>query len=189
MQGFWVQSLVRELRCYELWGQKPKHKKQKQYCNKFNTDFKNGPFFKNLKKTPQLPHWVIVRIKWVNKYKHLLSTGHRVVFVWLYLLIYFFSSSRFVALPWWLRWWRICLQCRRPGFDSWVGKIPWRREWQPTPVFLPGEFHERRNLEGYSPWGHKEPDTTEWLTQIRFIGSVNIGGVDENVSLSTHRSH
>ena len=41
------------------------------------------------------------------------------------------------GLPWWLRWWRICLQCRRPGFDPWVGKIPWRREWQPTPVFLP----------------------------------------------------
>ena len=79
VQGFWVQSLVRELRCYELWGKKTKHKKQKQYCNKFNIDFKNCPFFKNLKKTPQLPHWVIVRIKWVNKYKHLLSTGHRVV--------------------------------------------------------------------------------------------------------------
>ena len=39
-----------------------------------------------------------------------------------------------------LRWWRICLQYWRPGFDSWVGKIPWRREWQPTSVFLPGEF-------------------------------------------------
>ena len=36
------------------------------------------------------------------------------------------------------------------GFDSWAGKIPWRRKWQPTPVFLPGEFHGQRNLEGYS---------------------------------------
>ena len=46
---------------------------------------------------------------------------------------------------------------RRCGFNPWVGKIPWRREWQPTPVFLPGQ----RNLVGYSPWGRKESDTTE----------------------------
>ena len=45
--------------------------------------------------------------------------------------------------------------CRRPGFDSWVGKIPWRREWLPTPVLLPGETHGQRSLAGYSPWGHK----------------------------------
>ena len=49
--------------------------------------------------------------------------------------------SYFGGLPWWLSWWRICFQCRKPGFESWVGKIPWRREWQPTPVFWPGEFH------------------------------------------------
>ena len=55
-------------------------------------------------------------------------------------------------------------QCRRPGFDPQVGKIPWRREWQPTPVFLPGEFHGQRTLEGYNPWGHKESDTTEQPT-------------------------
>ena len=68
------------------------------------------------------------------------------------------------GLPWWLRWQRICLQCRRHGFDPWVGKIPWRREWQPTPVFLPGELHGQRSLAGYSPWGRKESDTTERLT-------------------------
>ena len=50
-----------------------------------------------------------------------------------------------------------------PGSDPWVGKIPWRRKWQPTPVFLPGEFHGQRNLTGYSLWGHKELDTTEQL--------------------------
>ena len=44
-------------------------------------------------------------------------------------------------------------QCRRPGLDPWVGKIPWRRKWQPTPVFLPGEFHGWRSLVGYSPRG------------------------------------
>ena len=41
---------------------------------------------------------------------------------------------------------------------------PWRREWLPTPVFLPGEFRGQRSLEGYSPWRHKELDVTERLT-------------------------
>ena len=56
---------------------------------------------------------------------------------------------------------KICLQCRRPGFNPWVKKIPWRREWLLTPVFLSGEFHGQRSLAGYSPWGCKELDTTE----------------------------
>ena len=55
------------------------------------------------------------------------------------------------------------LQCGIPEFDPWVGKIPWRREWLPTPVFLPGEFHGQRTL-AYSPWGRKEPDRTVQLT-------------------------
>ena len=46
-------------------------------------------------------------------------------------------------------------------FDPWVRKIPWRREWLPTLVFLPGEFHGQRSPVGYSPWGHKESDMTE----------------------------
>ena len=53
------------------------------------------------------------------------------------------------------------LQFVRPGFDPWVGKIPWRREWIPIPVFLAGEFHGQRGPAGYSPWGHREADTTE----------------------------
>ena len=57
----------------------------------------------------------------------------------------------------------VCLQCGRPGFDPWVGKIPWRRKWQPTPVLLPGKFHGPRSLVGYSPWGHKQLDTPERL--------------------------
>ena len=52
---------------------------------------------------------------------------------------------------------------RRPGSDPWVGKVSWRREWQPTPVFLPGEFHGQRSLVGYSPWGHTELDMTEQI--------------------------
>ena len=52
---------------------------------------------------------------------------------------------------------------RRRRFDPWVGKIPWRRRWQPTPGFLPGESHEQRSLVDYAPWGQKESDTTEQL--------------------------
>ena len=54
----------------------------------------------------------------------------------------------------------------RPGFSFWFGKIPWRREWLPIPVFLPEKAHGQRNLVGYSPWGRKESDTTEQLTLV-----------------------
>ena len=53
------------------------------------------------------------------------------------------------------------IRCRS---ESWVGKIPWRRAWRPTPVFSPGESHAQRSLEGYSPKGHKESNMTERLT-------------------------
>ena len=53
---------------------------------------------------------------------------------------------------------------QRTWFDPWVGKIPRRREWLPTPALLPGEFHGQRRLAGYNPWGHEELDTTEQLT-------------------------
>ena len=62
----------------------------------------------------------------------------------------------------------ICLQCGRPRFNPWVGKIPWRRVWQSTPVFLPGKSHGQRTLAGYSPWGRKESDTTE---RLHFLSS------------------
>ena len=52
-------------------------------------------------------------------------------------------------------------RCKRCGFNPWVGEIPWRREWQSIPVFLPGEFHGQRSLAGYGPWGCKESDMTE----------------------------
>ena len=54
-----------------------------------------------------------------------------------------------------------CRRHKRFGFDPWIRKIPWRRAWQPTPVFLPGESNGQRSLAGYSPWGCKELDTTE----------------------------
>ena len=54
-------------------------------------------------------------------------------------------------------------QCRRPGFDPWVWKIPWRRKWQPTPVVSPGKPRGWRSLVSYSSWGHRETDTPERL--------------------------
>ena len=47
-------------------------------------------------------------------------------------------------------------RCKRPGFYPWVGKIPWKRAWQPPPVILPGESYRERSLAGYSPQGRKE---------------------------------
>ena len=54
-----------------------------------------------------------------------------------------------------------CRRHKRCGFHLWVGKIPWRRKWRPTPVFLPGTSRGRRSLEASSPWGRRESDTTE----------------------------
>ena len=58
----------------------------------------------------------------------------------------------------WLSRQRICLQYRRPEFDSWVGKILWRRKWQPIPLFSPGDSRGQRSLAGYSPWDRKSQD-------------------------------
>ena len=53
-----------------------------------------------------------------------------------------------------------CRGLKRCGFDPWVRKIPWRRKWQPTPVFLPGKFHAQRSPVGHSAWDGEESDTT-----------------------------
>jgi len=60
----------------------------------------------------------------------------------------------------WLKGKKICLPSRRHGFDPWVRKVPWRRKWHPTPVFLSGKSHGRSSLAGYSPQGDEELDTT-----------------------------
>ena len=71
-------------------------------------------------------------------------------------------------------------------FDPWVGKVPWRRQWKPTPTFLPGESHGQRSLVGYSPWGRKESDTTErtarksLLEYIGFSSSVQFSSVAQS---------
>ena len=59
---------------------------------------------------------------------------------------------------------RVCLPRRKCGFHFWVGKIPMRRNWQPTLVVLPGKSHGQRSLVGYSSWDCKESDMTELLT-------------------------
>ena len=61
------------------------------------------------------------------------------------------------------------------GVHPWVRKIPWRRKWQPTPVFLPGKSHGQRSLVGYSPWGRKESDMTEAdLACATHIGTIGL---------------
>ena len=66
-----------------------------------------------------------------------------------------------------------CRRCKRSRLDPWVRKIPWRRAWPPTPVFLPGESHGQRSLAGYSPWGRKELDMTE-ATHAHVIYQLNL---------------
>ena len=66
-------------------------------------------------------------------------------------------------LPWWLRRKRIHLQCGRPEFDPWFGKIPWRRAWQLTPVFLPGESPWAEEGGGLQSMDCKPVDMTEQL--------------------------
>ena len=78
---------------------------------------------------------------------------------------------------------RLGLQCRRLRLDPWVRKIPWRRKWQPTPVFLPGESSGQRNLEGYSPWGRKESDSTERLTLTHSTGIENSLAVSREIEV------
>ena len=73
---------------------------------------------------------------------------------------------------------KTCLQCRRLRFDPWVGKILWKRAWQSTPVFLPGEPHGQRSLVGYSSWGHKELDMAEQLTALLLHSDPSLGQED-----------
>ena len=75
-----------------------------------------------------------------------------------FVTVFYYLYLKNTGVPWWLRRWRIRLQCGRPGFNPWVGKIPWKRTWQPTPVFLPGE----------SPW-------TEEPGRLQSMGSQRVG--------------
>ena len=88
-------------------------------------------------------------------------------------------------------------QGRKRGFNSWVGKLPWRRKWQPTRVFLPGKSHGQRSLVGYSPWGRKRvghdrvhTHPTYYLSQgtwppcitwLKILSSENFVGLYETI--------
>ena len=71
-----------------------------------------------------------------------------------------------------------CRRHRRCGFDPWIGKIPWRRKWQPIPVFLPGKCQGQRSLAGYSPWGCKESDMPEHIHTLGVLLSLIRKGGD-----------
>ena len=71
---------------------------------------------------------------------------------------YISTPLLFMALP------QVALVVKNLPASACIVKAPWRRAWQPIPVFLPGESHGQRSLVGYSPWGHKELDTTEQFT-------------------------
>ena len=75
-------------------------------------------------------------------------------------------------LPRWLRGKESACQCRRHRFDPWVGKIHWKRKWQPTPVFLPGKVHGQRSLAGCSPRDCKESGLTEQLSTNPVLPSL-----------------
>ena len=71
------------------------------------------------------------------------------------------------GLPWWCRGSSICPQCERPGFNPWVRKILWRRNWQPTPVLLPWKSHGQRSLVGYKSMGLQGVGQ-DWVTSLHF---------------------
>ena len=79
------------------------------------------------------------------------------------------------GLPWWLSGKESACQsrrCRRPGFDPWVGKIPWKRKWQPTPVSLPEKSHGQRSMVCYSPWVAKSQiQPSDWHFHFQCEGS------------------
>ena len=89
---------------------------------------------------PQLSQW------WYNKVRDLWCVLHWPDLWWI-------LCPKGASLV--VQWERIRLPMRRPGLNPWMGKIPWRRKWQPTLAFLPGKSHGQTSLEGYSPWGQE----------------------------------
>ena len=68
--------------------------------------------------------------------------------------------NKILSFLWWFSGRVFTCQCKRCEFYTWVRKIPWRRKWQPTLVFLSGKSHEQRSLAGYSPWGCKRVENS-----------------------------
>ena len=93
------------------------------------------------------------------------------------------------GLPRWRSGKESACQCRRHkrrGFNPWVRMLPWRRKWQPTPVFLPGKFHGQRSLGGYSPWGRKESDATDHThahtTRVNRFTKYGFGNIQATIN-------
>ena len=101
-------------------------------------------------------------VSWESLFLHLEVASRGTMFVWyaISLLVasadeYFiiFSCRNLGGLPWWHSGEESTCQCRRLGFSPWVGKISWRRKWQPTAIFLPGKSHGQRSLAGLQSMG------------------------------------
>ena len=88
------------------------------------------------------------------------------------LVFYRYLKSYHVGFPGNATGKKLACQCRRhkrQGFNPWVGKIPWRRGWQPTPVFLPEKSYGQRSLAGYSPWGSQSLTQLKWLSTQKVV--------------------
>ena len=97
-----------------------------------------------------------VQWNWKTKYIWIMGGWSQVFIIWVEIYRSARGSSKESACQ--------CRRCKRHGFYPLAGKIPWKRKWHPTPVFLPGKFHDQRSLVGYSPWGCKDSGTTEHLS-------------------------
>ena len=121
-----------------------------------------------------LPLWVLVMVL-VFLY---ISTYILYMSLWIWPLVLstlVFRTCLIVGgLPPWLSNKECASECRRCRFNPRVWKISWRRAWQPTPVFLHGEFHGQKSLVGYSPWGRKELDMTEQLSMHAIMPPTNL---------------
>ena len=113
--------------------------------------------------------WQVINFKdWFFSFKRVKNCVHRIVCI--SHLLDLKAQMDFFLIHWYPCTWFLggsvvkesACQCRRYGFNLWVGKIPWRRKWQPSSIFLPGKSHGQRHLVGYSPWGCKESD---WETK------------------------
>ena len=83
------------------------------------------------------------------------------MYVYVCMCIYIYMHILKCGFLRWLSGKESSCKCRRHEFDPWVGNISWRKKWQPTPVFLPGESHGQRSLVGYSLWSHQQSNITE----------------------------
>ena len=107
---------------------------------------------------------------WFQEYSRLVQYIFFLSSSYLFKLVahYYRYHKHFTGLPWWLRWWKNLPAMRETWVWSWVGKIPWRREWLPTPICLLETSMDRQSLSGYRPWGCKSV-RHGWATNITDI--------------------